>query len=568
MVNCLYEELWRRLNQADVRPLEEHSACDTSSLEFSNVLQHFKETTNSTSVDLRALSSADEANLAAKGISPSNLLRNLKKTLNPRYPDPRAFQLAALKTRTVHAICPFTGKRVESNHSLLANINTIFYRFRTERVFYVIVGGVGYGFKKSALYFPDFELIVTTGDSWTFDQEDLIELKARMVCSFSQCYSYLSEPTRETAVSLGFYHFAHHLWNELSGLHRIKQKRLFNNVDKFLIVREPLGKIEQIFPEIPAGRLKRHSNTRDLFKDILTSRYFVVRVGGDFIPRDLADRVYNVARRNCVPEVLKQTKIAKLTYSPLLWIGIRLGDRVWADQVDGIAQLISSLRDDFPKLGVVFDGFSLPADRVMQPKNREYDLLIEQENAIVSSIVERLERHPDGAPGIFNIIGSSIFDANLWAHAIDFYISPYGTLQHKVGWLARKPGVIHTNQTLLQQPPEYIWAAVEKAVPPRFVRGECVSDIRSAERSSFRYNAISDADESGAGVLAVNDRVCANPEFNNYRVDWKALYYDVLSLIRSPKNSFTPLPILLRRSKMKLKKTIQEFRAVFDASNI
>jgi hypothetical protein len=79
-----------------------------------------------------------------------------------------------------------------------------------------------------------------------------------MVGSFDASYGYLSKyklSDRKVAVCIGFYHFAHHLWNELPGIDRLVKKGMIDSVDKFLVLREPLGDLRQIFPEIPASKV-------------------------------------------------------------------------------------------------------------------------------------------------------------------------------------------------------------------------------------------------------------------------------------------------------------------------
>jgi hypothetical protein len=264
----------------------------------------------------------------------------------------------------------------------------------------------------------------------------------------------------------------------------------------------------------------------------MTNNYFVVRVGDSVVTSETITRVYEVAKTNCRPETLDKVKHARRQHSPLLWIGIRVGSKTWLYQEDGLARLIDSLHTEFPGLGVVFDGFSLPADRSGQSSaNHEYDDILRQENRVVSDIVERLTRNHRETPGIFNIIGSSIYDANVWAHAIDFYVSPYGTLQAKVGWLANKPGIIHANSAFLGNP--VVWKVVKNAIKPHYVPRSAVSDVRSINKVIYRE--VSDFKESGAGILSANKRVQDGPLFDNYELDWQALYSDLMDLIRLPK---------------------------------
>jgi hypothetical protein len=569
---AVYRDIWLHLNRTDLKPIPEHLAQGESGLMVSAALKYFADHTTAKIIDLQALTETDESYLASKRISSKHVIRNLEKTLHGRYLDARAFQLNAIRRKAVFAFCPFTGRLVESTHSFLANITVMFYRFVSEQVFYVVTAGIGSGFKKSALYFPEEELIVRTGHSWGFEEDDLIELKARMVSSAERCYEYLADDNREskkTAVCVGFYHFAHHLWNELSGLHRLHAKGLVKSVDKFLVLREPLGDIGQIFSEIPGDKVERLDNTGDLFNHILENHYFAVRVGDDFVSSDLVSRVYSVALRNCFPETIERVREARGKHYPLFWVGIRVGNRTWDDQINGLSKLLSFMFAKFPNLGVVFDGFSLPADRSSQSSDQpDYSEIVGQENRIVKGVTERLQHRPEGL-GLYNIIGSSIYDANVWAHAIDVYVSPYGTLQHKVGWLTSKPGIIHTNQTLSENPAKYVWAAIENVIKPRYLGCAHVRDVQRIEESGLAYYEVVDARESGAGVLATNRRVRTNPEFNNYVIESEALFDDLLALIQSPKMALRLAPsVVVNRVKRMLRKTLQGLTSSLDSSNI
>ena len=186
---------------------------------------------------------------------------------------------------------------------------------------------------------------------------------------------------------------------------------LLRRVDQFLVLREPLGPIEQIFPEMPENRIARKDNTSDLFYEILEKGYFAVRVGDDYLASDLASRVAKVSSANCLPTTLDTVKEAKSRYHPLLWVGIRVGNRAWAEQVDGLSNMIASLQKKYPTLGVVFDGFSLPADiSAESSEQRGYAGILAQENEIVASgvLARALLQHgkPQDAVKVINAVRS------------------------------------------------------------------------------------------------------------------------------------------------------------------
>jgi hypothetical protein len=535
-------DIWLQLNQTDLKSLAGHVLSDGKQT-FSSALQYFTDHDHAKIISLRALTKADKKYLASRGISTKHLVRNLIETMGRNYRDPWAFQLDAVRRKAIYAFCPFSGKLALSTHSFLANINTIFYRFQSEQVYYIAVAGIGWGFEKKAVYIPEHELVVTTGDPWSLEEADLIELKARMTSEFTLCYEYLTDRHHKrinTVVCFGYWHFAHHLWNELSGINRLFRSKLLDSVDKFLVMREPLGNFEEIFPEVPSNKIQRIHNTSDMFTEILLHRYFAIKVGQKFITRDLQNRVYKVALGHSLPATREKISAARKKHYPLLWVGIRTGNRSWADQATGLAKVIKSLHKEFPRLGVVFDGFSFPADRSGQSLgSQEYVNITKQENAVVDEIIQKL-KDDQNVIETFNIIGSSLFDANIWAHAVDLYVSPFGTLQHKVGWLANKPGIIHANQSLLGNfYRNYVWTTVEDAYAPKFVRRSSVVNVDNTRLKLILYSSMYDRTEAGAGINETNKRLKLGQEFFNYQVEWSSLYFDILDMIKSPRSIIT-----------------------------
>jgi hypothetical protein len=555
-----FQYLWRELNQPRVEPLHKHGLRNDVKHSFRQIFHYFEHNTRPKVIDLSNLEDTDRNILAKHGISADYLLRNLKKTMADAYLDPLSFQLTAINEKAVYAVCPYTGKLLRSRHSLLASINTIFYRFSSLQIFYVVVAGLD-GYKKNAIYFPQENLVVVSGKPWTFEIADLVELQARAVSNFIDCYRYLSDNNAakmRTAACIGFFHFAHHLWNELPGIDRLLRANMLDSVDKFFVLREPLGKIDQIYPEIHPDQIERENTTGNIFKHLIKNNYFTIKLGSDLVSNELVNRVYGVAKENCRPKTLERVQNARRRHFPLLWVGVRVGSRMWINQVDGLAKLIDKLYAEFPRLGVVFDGFSMPADRSGEfDANQEYDKILCEENQIVNHIIQKLGQHPS-ANGIYNVVGSSIYEANIWAHGVDVYLSPYGTLQHKVAWFAKKPGIIHSNKTVLEASSKHLWAAFEYPVKPRFARHALVRDVHHNKEQPLIYRETSDwQKESGAGVLSMSKRHQRAPEFDNYELDWEALYSELVDLIRSSDTwGRMDTEIIAHLGKRKLKKIL------------
>jgi hypothetical protein len=552
-----YSAVWNALNQPQPGPVTDLEIPDGTS--FDNVFDHFRTRGLARNLNLQSLSEEEERYLTSIGIISRHVKRNLAgATDESRFVDPLRFQIHALEQRRLRAICPFTGSVTEARHTLLANIHVIFYRFVAQEVFYLVTANIGTGYRKHAFYFPKHDLLIRSGDPWGCDPDDVNELKARVVCHASDCCAYLQEDTRDSAVCLGYYHFAHHLWNELSGLQRLHDEKLLERVGALLVLYEPLGPIDEIYPEIGPSRISRLADTDHLFTSILRNKYFAVRVGGYFIKQEVSDRAFRVSRLRSSAATLETALKARSEYWPLLWIGIRVDSRTWSDPVDGLAHLLVSLSEQYPRLGVVFDGFSVPADHGRDSGkspaiSASLSSLIERERGIVTAVLERVERLSDRQIRTFNIIGSSIHEASVWADAIDVYVSPFGTLQHKVGWLRCKPGVVHCNRKLLQQPPpRLVWAASENGIKPRYVSVAAVRDIPETEKRPVVYRQMMNTKEIGAGIRAGVTRVQGDPDFQNYEVDWKMLYQDVLHVLHGYLGVRQRLPTYYNRIRVTL----------------
>ena len=220
----------------------------------------------------------------------------------------------------------------------------------------------------------------------------------------------------------------------------------------------------------------------------------------------------------------------------------------------------------YPQLGVVFDGFSIPADRSEASEKVEYASIIDEENAVVDAVRRKL-RDRNIQIVIFNIIGRTIFDAIEWAHAIDVYISPFGTIQHKVGWFANKRGIIHSNLNLLGT--DFIWTLIEDAKTPNYVRASSVVDVPSGLTGETIYKSTNDRREIGTGAVAADRKVARNPEFNNYTLEGNALLEDVLALLESPAEKSTAnIAIKRKLIERKLRHFLQNAVPKFDVKGL
>jgi hypothetical protein len=493
-----YERTWRELNKKVVVAVDPDLVA-TPGLVSPDVERFFAAQLPSRFYALNSLTAEDEANLVAQGLQLSALRENLERSLlkgrRRTSTDPHRFQIDAVEEGCLYAACPFTGQLLVSRTSIVGTREVIFYRFDGAEVFYVATGHLGSGFTKGALYFPEREMVVKSRDVvWGLRHEHIIKLKALMVSNAASVARYIANGPRRSpvAVCLGEANYAHHLWNELSGLQRLWRAHRLASVDRFFVFREPLGAIPLLFPEIPAEKVRYQDTDSDghayipdtMFREIVQDGCFVINVGDDYISEDLVKRVQRVARNSVPARVAEKIQRVRHDYQLLILVTIRTGNRTWIDQAAGLSTMLLRLAESFPSLGVVIDGYSLAADydtdsslrRRLRPSDYELQVLAEEAD-VIRDIRTRLAR---SGVGVFSISGCSLLETTLWVSEVDLYIAHAGSNQHKIGWLSNKPGIVHSNAEVLrrnQNGRSYYHKVREFGIPPVFIAPHFVRDI-------------------------------------------------------------------------------------------
>jgi hypothetical protein len=158
------------------------------------------------------------------------------------------------------------------------------------------------------------------------------------------------------------------------------------------------------------------------------------------IKEDLANRIYQGAVKQCSPKLLQEIEKAK-NHSPLIWIAIRSHYRVWLSQVEGIANIINKLYEDYPNLAVVFDGWG---------RHERHDPRAESEIQRETTIVEEILALVHTDIKAYNLIGKMSYERVSLAEVIDFYISCVGSGSVFPLLIANKPGVTHGHRVYAQ----------------------------------------------------------------------------------------------------------------------
>lgn len=405
-------------------------------------------------IDSSALSEADLRFLADHGLALEFILANKDAFPPPPWapakePDKADFQLRAVRSGSLAARCPYTGRTFHSRHAFLAGAGApIFYRYEHQGVpFFLAVGIPGIGYQKLYFYFPRLQAVVLIRSrAFWHGRGNLDALRAWLICNWQAVRDYVAaaQPPAATVV-VDEPHFAHHLWNDLTGIDRLVGALSHTAMPPIVVCHEPFAPLQTIFPRLDPTSITR-VRPEALPGDILRQHRFPLRVGANRIPPHLVDHLCRAAERLCNPDVLLAARQMRQRHWPILWVTIRTGNRTWVSQCTGIANLVNDLLQDYPRLALVIDGFCLPQDQQSVDAKAQVRILAE-EMRCVQAIRARL---PAALPVRCNV-GRTFAESVLFARVADCYLAHSGSLQHKIAWIANCPGVVHSNRADLEE---------------------------------------------------------------------------------------------------------------------
>jgi len=348
---------------------------------------------------------------------------------------------------------------------------------------------------KMCIYMPEKELIITWSNDCEILTKTINALKTNLVSSYHKVQNYIqNESEKKLVFDIGFNkNFGHYYWNELSGILYLLYNDILEKIPKFLVGDKDFFNVGGVFPEIPSHKITKLANADELFQTILDNNYFAVQVNDLFMSQELADRVTQYSMKKCSenPEFLEEVERAKKHF-PLLCIHIR-SRRTWGSQVEGNANIIKKLAEEFPNLGVVFDGWAR-----QEVEDSWADSMIAEEKDIMNQIIYLVPSNIQ----TFCLIGSRNYEKVVFTNEVDLYCIPAGSGITKVQWIANKPGVVHA--PLVAHGVDWVeehWGSPlvrENIIPVRLVPREYMVDLPNGD----------------------------------YDCDWSAVYEEVVKIVR------------------------------------
>ncbi|MGI9213601.1 MAG: glycosyltransferase 61 family protein, partial [Methylococcaceae bacterium] len=358
--------------------------------------------------------------------------------------------------------------------------NKIAYGFQSGEIpFWIISGDRQFAYPLAWLLCPAQKCLIQLSDGSTGTTPGLSTFEhwlGRIEVAMKERGNIPKEnKTGYPVITLGHQNFAHHLWNELPALEEWLSRTTAEQRQhtRLIPVQEPLGLLEQIFPELEPTRILRTERSLLAINQIPGC---LVPVGSRKISQRVRDRVgAHLAREAGLnAQNIEQNFIRQ--HKPIVWISVRDHDRTCINQEEFLAAVATSILHAYPDSGILFDGFAFA------PGESEGDIIIANEQRAIQTTktiaaIKARIRVADSETRVHSLSGIPLLDNLYLGRFVDYYICHAGTLQHKLGWLYDVPGIIHTlNGKDQDYRPVAAWYAgqVENGRKPQVLPGEYI----------------------------------------------------------------------------------------------
>jgi tetratricopeptide (TPR) repeat protein len=294
------------------------------------------------------------------------------------------------------------------------------------------------------IYFPGIQLIVFND---YFINQYTPTIIRNLITKFSKNFDYTikSESNRFGGIISSFDRPAHFYYDICWGLYLLNKRGLLNQIPYIYKYRDGnLFSISSLF-HLDKPQEIEYKNLEVIGNKSYTDNEFYIHIGSNghgyenlSDKEELSQMILSSASELVDEETINEVNLARECY-PLLWFGVTGQKRAWVEQVEGGGKIITELSKIYPKIGVVFDGWTSPINPTQYDINETA-----KDQAIVDKIIALL------LPSVktFTIVGSTTVRKLAFATIIDICIANKGTGAIHINRFAKRPGVLHINNSV------------------------------------------------------------------------------------------------------------------------
>lgn len=332
---------------------------------------------------------------------------------------------------------PFSSNRAYCQESYEAGLGLNCLRFTDSNTSFFLMQRIS---SADGLYFPLENIVIGFG---YLENRHIRQLQQKLIADFAKIISYARSPNQFYGIIASHArpgHFYYDIWPMLLEIYR--------NTSVYRQIPRIVARTNHDYLDL--GRVLQTPHyvvldSKDIDKQTLTNNRFAVHIGSHR-PLSQNKSRYEMADGFLIDKILAAPNAEaeqwarQMTASyPLVWIGVEGQKRCWLEQVEGYAYILNELSGKYPKLGVVFDGWTLPLKSTIRSK-----IEARKDQFIVDKIIKRL----NPAIKTFSVVGKNSHTKLHIGNKIDFFITNFSSGSLHVSRLLAKPGFCHASNKL------------------------------------------------------------------------------------------------------------------------
>ena len=420
---------------------------------------------------------------------------------------------------------PIDGTRVRTALQPLTIDNLCFaYRLHDPRhdlTFYVVA--LEWHFRTFGLYVPAIDLMVCADGAATDRLRlyclDFVGLLQRHLVLYGD--SIARGAGRRAAAGPGpllqvfrgepSLHIGHYVWQDLSGLdwltRHVPETHLpYCMVFDSQLQAEMYGPIDQIHPALQGRVIRRRGGFDDAVRSVYETASRPMKFTSMQVRRSVGVAVMDAIDRDPAWQATRAAADAVPPGTPVVLIGLRVGNRAPEDQADFVCRLVAELAAiPGPAPVIVLDGHNQAAEgatyRSVSDDRPGAVPLVEAERAIAARVAGTC-----AALGLVLIdtVGRPVAHSLIWCRRAQFFVAPWGAALAKYRWICNRPGLVMTGRWNLANRHDLdIYSAPRYLEAPNelhFLPAEHVEDVALPDEPPDRANFRIDEDAAFALV--------------------------------------------------------------------
>jgi hypothetical protein len=337
---------------------------------------------------------------------------------------------------------------LRSGRAVMLEDKTAFFGVQGRPDLLLAASRVGFGQPLTAVVLPRHRIVAQVGGAdWGVTAERAERAVALFAAHGPECWAdTLLEPRPSPLLVTGDANYAHHIWNQLGAVAALLDG---GGAFEIAVTHQPIAPLREVFADRPGLRI--HRVTPDTLPTLDPMQMLPFPAGGMVVTAAARERVRRIAERQAAESARRFLGKMQDQGRRPVWLTLRL-QRTALNQLGALSELAGALIAD-GRYAVVLDGYSRPQDFATNPAYDKpaIDRGIARERIFVDALVKAIERRI-GAPArdaVLSAVGWDLLDSIFLAGHCAAYFANHGTLQHKIGYFTKVPGLVHANPAIL-----------------------------------------------------------------------------------------------------------------------